>query len=104
MCLPPRTNLVFMLGLSTTKAIHLVRRLLEQYRDKKRLTHGVLELEQAYDKVLMEVLRRCSESTGVHVAYIWATKDMHDGAKIRVKAVQATYNTFESRWGYTRHP
>ena len=35
----------FMPGQLTTEAIHLVRRLLEQYRDKKRLTHGVLELE-----------------------------------------------------------
>jgi len=61
----------FLLGRSTTEAIHLLKRLMEMYRDKKKdLLMVFIDLEKAYDRVPREKLWECSQKKGVSVAYI----------------------------------
>jgi len=77
----------FMPGRSPIEAIHLIRRLIEVYRDRKKDPRIVfIDLKKAYDRVPREVLWKCLKKKGVSVSYIRAIKDMYEGVKTSVKS------------------
>ncbi|KAF3613185.1 hypothetical protein FXO38_36393 [Capsicum annuum] len=78
----------FMPGRSTMEAIHLVRRLVEQFWERKKNLHMIfIDLEKTYDRVSREILRRSLKARGIPVAYIKSIQYMYDGSKTHVRMV-----------------
>ena len=77
----------FMPGRSTTEAIHIIRSLMEKYREKKRDLHMVfIDLEKAYDSVPRGLIWDTLESRGVPGKYIDLIRDMYVQTKTSVRA------------------
>nr|XP_009786371.1 PREDICTED: uncharacterized protein LOC104234498 [Nicotiana sylvestris] len=90
----------FMPGRSTTEAIHIVRRLVEQFTAvKKDLYMAFIDMEKAYDKVPREFLWRCLEARGVPVADIRVIQEMYNRSKTRVRIVGGDSDYFPVKMG-----
>ncbi|KAD4177984.1 hypothetical protein E3N88_26575 [Mikania micrantha] len=77
----------FMPGISKTEVIHILRRLMEKYREKRKDLHMVfIDLEKAYDIVPRQVISDSLESRGIRQRYIEVIKDTYAAAKTSVKA------------------
>ncbi|KAK9053899.1 hypothetical protein SSX86_024974 [Deinandra increscens subsp. villosa] len=68
----------FMPGQSTTEAIHILRQLMEKYREKRRDLHLVfIDLEKAYDSIPRCLIWNSLERRGVPGKYIDIIRDMY---------------------------
>ncbi|KAD6796640.1 hypothetical protein E3N88_07536 [Mikania micrantha] len=77
----------FVPGRSTTEAIHILRRLMERYREKKRYLHMVfIDMEKAYDSVPRLVIWDSLERRSIPWRYIELIRDTYAGAKTSVRA------------------
>ncbi|MFS7997302.1 putative RNA-directed DNA polymerase [Helianthus anomalus] len=85
----------FMPGRSTTEAIHILRRLMEKYREKKRDLHMVfIDLEKAYDSVPRRLIWDSLEIRGVSGKYIDLIRDMYVRTKTSVRAPVGDTDSF----------
>nr|GEX11952.1 retrovirus-related Pol polyprotein LINE-1 [Tanacetum cinerariifolium] len=74
----------FMSGRSSIEAIHLIRSLMEKFRERQRDLHlAFLDLEKAYDSVPRELIWKTLVDKGTSRRYIKVIKDMYDGARTR---------------------
>ena len=77
-------------GRSTTEAIHLLRQLIERFREMKRNLHMVfIDLEKVFNKVPKEVLWWTLMKKRVPIKYIDIIKDMYNGAVAMSELVEA---------------
>ncbi|KAD4179745.1 hypothetical protein E3N88_28336 [Mikania micrantha] len=80
---------------STTEAIHILRRLMERYREKKRDLHMVfIDLEKAYDSVPRQVIWDSLERRSIPWRYIELIRDTYAGAKTSVRAPVGEMDSF----------
>nr|GEZ33668.1 retrovirus-related Pol polyprotein LINE-1 [Tanacetum cinerariifolium] len=85
----------FMLGRSTTEAIHLLRSLIEKYSEKQRDFHmAFLDLEKAYDSVPRELVWKTLIDKGTLRRYSRVIKDMYEVAKTRVRTTVGNTDFF----------
>ena len=85
----------FMPGRSTMEPIHILRRLMERYREKRKDLHMVfIDLEKAYDRVPREVMWWVLEKKHVSSIYIDMIKDMYDRVTTRVKTTEGETKPF----------
>ncbi|GKC19806.1 retrovirus-related pol polyprotein LINE-1 [Tanacetum coccineum] len=76
----------FMPGRSSVEAIHLIRSLIEKYKERQRDMHmAFLDLEKAYDSVPRELIWKTLVYKGTSRRYIKVIRDMYDGAKTYVR-------------------
>ncbi|GJW58458.1 retrovirus-related pol polyprotein LINE-1 [Tanacetum coccineum] len=71
----------FMSGRYLMEAIHIIRSLMEKYRERKKDLHlAFLDLKKAYDSVPRELIWKTLRDKGTLVKYIKVIQDIYEGA------------------------
>nr|GEY66311.1 retrovirus-related Pol polyprotein LINE-1 [Tanacetum cinerariifolium] len=92
----------FMPGRSATEAIHLLRSLMEKYRERHRGLHmAFLDLKKAYDSAPRELVWKTLIDKGKPSRYLKVIQDMYEGRKTRVRTIVGEHRVFP---GGREHP
>ncbi|GJX84682.1 retrovirus-related pol polyprotein LINE-1 [Tanacetum coccineum] len=76
----------FMPGRSSIEAIHLIRSLMEKYKERQKDLHlAFTNLEKAYNSVPWELIWKTLIDKGSSRRYIKVIRDMYDGARTHVR-------------------
>ncbi|XP_071687765.1 uncharacterized protein [Rutidosis leptorrhynchoides] len=88
----------FMPGRSSIEAIHIIRSLMEKYREKhKSLEMVFLNLEKAYDCVPRELIWKKLDGRGIQSSYIRVIQDMYEGAMSCVRTPVGSTEFFPNK-------
>ncbi|GKC36376.1 retrovirus-related pol polyprotein LINE-1 [Tanacetum coccineum] len=83
----------FMSGWSLMEAIHIIRSLMEKYRERQKDLHlAFLDLEKAYDSVPRELILKTLRDKGTSVKYIKFIQDTHDMERTCVRTPIGGYD------------
>ena len=78
----------FMPGRSTIKALHILRRLMEKYRERKKDLHMVfIDLEKAYDSIPQHIIWDSLKARGISLRYIEILRDMYDSVSTNIQTL-----------------
>jgi hypothetical protein len=80
---------------STMEVIFLIRQLMKRWREQKKDLHIIfIDLEKAYDKVLMNVMWWILQKYKVSSKYITLIKDMYDNVVTSIRISDGDTNDF----------
>ncbi|GJU92804.1 cytochrome P450 714C2-like protein [Tanacetum coccineum] len=83
----------FMSGWSLMEAIHIIRSLMEKYRERQKDLHlAFLDLEKAYDSVPRELILKTLRDKGTSVKYIKFIQDTYDRERTYVRTPISGYD------------
>ena len=90
----------FMPGRSTTDAIFILKRTIEQYREgQKDICVTFIDLEKAYDRVPREEIWRTMRERLVPEKYVKLAQDMYTGCRTKVRTVAGESSKFNVEVG-----
>ena len=93
----------FMPGRSATEAIHLLRKLMEKYREQKKDLHLVfIDLEKVYDSIPRSSIWDSLKNRSISQRYIEIIQDMYNRVSTNIQTPEGMIKTFSIKVGL--HP
>ena len=90
----------FVSGRSTTKAIHLLRRLIKEYRERKKDLHLVfIDLEKAYYSIPRSIVWDSLKNRGISRRYIEEIQEMYDRVLTNIHTLVGITESFPIKVG-----
>ena len=86
----------FMRGKGTTDALFILRRMLEEFREREqKLYMCFVDLEKAFDRVPTKVMEWALKKKGLAEVLVQAVMSLYEGSKTKVRIGSGTIDEFE---------